>query len=159
MAIVPSAARIAIAESFKLRPMHLAWGAGDGAWTTPPAETLAATGLISEIGRRKPTEVTFGVADNAGDINTAIGRFTKTSTPTNILVLTFDFDFTDAPTAVIREAGLFVGGTTNPALPAGQMYFQVGDVVTPGRLLELMNFAPIFRNNSTTEKFVVVQVY
>lgn len=159
MSVIVNDARIAIAESIKARQVHLAWGSGDGAWTTPPSEPLNATVLLNEIGRRKPTEITFGLNDPAGDINTSAGRFSKTTTPTNILVFTFSFDYLDASAAVIRETGLFIGGTTNPALPGGQMYFDAADVVTPGRLSQLSYYTPIYRTSATTETFQLVQIY
>lgn len=157
MAILPKSGRAAIAKAIKSQALHLAWGTGDGAWTAPPAENTDATALLAEIGRRTVMEATFVVPDAQGEIVVdGAGRFTRSLAETNQLYLVFKFDFQDAPTAVIREIGVFVGTETNPALPAGQLYFQPADIVSAGTLLQLENKAPIYRSASTRETFEIL---
>lgn len=151
MSIVPRAGRAVIAESISLRNVHVAWGTGDGAWTAPPSESATATTLQNEVGRRPATQVAFVVEDVAGDIVLPAGRFSLSVTPTNLLYVTAQFDFVDAPSTVIREIGIFVGGTTDPGLPAGQRYFTPDQVVEPGRLLHLENRAPVYRSPEIRE--------
>lgn len=156
MPILTSTGRVVIAESISLRPIHLAWGLGDGAWTSPPAEALGATALINEIGRRKVTEVGFVVPDIAGEIVLPTGTFTRSLTPTNHLYCRTEFDFADASSSVIREIGLFVGTTVVGGLPPGQNYFTPAQIATPGKILHLENLAPIYRSSAIRPSFEVV---
>lgn len=169
MAILPRAGRAAIAASVKAQPLHLAWGAGLTSWgDTPPPESADATGLVAEIGRRKVTSAEYVVpasngeyefvtgADGAG--NPIASKFSISPTPTNRLMVSTRFDFSDAPSAVIREFGLFVGTQTIAGLPAGQMYFTPGEIADPGTLLQLEHCKPIYRSASTRElrQFLIV---
>lgn len=159
MPILTASGRVVIAESIEARPIHLAWGTGDGAWTTPPSENSAQTALRAEIGRLKATEVAYVVLNPAGDINTPTGIYSRSVTPTNNMLLGFNFDFANASSSVIREIGVFVGSTTNPALPSGQQYFVPADIVMTGRLLHLENIAPIFRSPAIKENFQIVVTF
>lgn len=156
MPILTKSGRVVIAESIKARAIHLAWGAGDGSWTTPPSEDSNTTALLNEVGRRTATEVTFVVPDVAGDIILPTGRFSRTATPTNNLFVSTQFDFTDASSSVIREIAVFVGTTTDGALPPGQRYFIPSQVTSPGRMLHLENMVPIYRSPAIRESFDVV---
>jgi hypothetical protein len=157
MPIIPQSGRVVIAESIAQRPIHVAWGTGDGAWITPPSEGSGATGLMAEIGRRTATVVGYVNPDVNGDIilsNSA--KFTASATPTNFLHITASFDFADAPSAQIRETAVFVGTQVEANLPAGQMYFTPDEVVSPGRLLHIENIEPIFRSPAVKEFFEYV---
>lgn len=156
MPILTKSGRVAIAESIAARALHLAWGTGDGSWVTPPSESNNATALLNEIGRRTVTEVIYVVPDVAGEIVLPSGKFSPSATPTNNLCLTINFDFSDAPSQVIREAAVFSGTVTNPALPLGQKYFAPGDLVNVGRMVHIENIAPLFRSPAVKESFVVV---
>lgn len=160
MAILPRSGRVALATSIKDQPLHLAWGLGNPAWGESfPAENADATGLISEVGRRVITSASYVVPDSAGDIEiTGAGRFTVTTTPTNRLLVSTKFDFADAPGAVIREFGLFVGTEVMAGLPPGQMYFTPDQIVDPGTLLQLENCLPVYRSASTRElrEFLII---
>ena len=157
MAILTKAGRTAIAEAIKAEALHLAWGPGDGSWTSAPSESPDATAVTSEIGRRQVTSAEYVVPDSDGTIEIpGVGLFSISATPTNRLLITTQFDFADAPTAVIRQIGLFVGTTLVSGLPAGQRYFVPSEVATPGRLLQLENRAPIYRNSGTRERFEIL---
>ena len=156
MAILPRTGRAAIAKALKAIPAYLAWGTGDGAWdaSSVPAENPDATGLMAEIGRRLASSIEYVVPDAAGPIDIAgAGTFSVTSTPTRHLLYTFRFDFGDAPSATIREIGLFINCITNPGLPPGQMYFTPDQIVGPGDLLQLENRVPITRSTGSRETF------
>jgi hypothetical protein len=160
MSTFTKSGRIAIAESVALRPCHVAWGPGDGAWTTPPAEDINATAVTSEIGRRLCTEVAFLVANPAGDIVVPAGTYSRSTTgSTNIVLFRAQFDFADASSDVIRQLGLVVGCTTNPGLPSGQQYFTPGQIVLPGRLVEINNVNPIFRSPAIRETAQLIVVF
>jgi hypothetical protein len=125
---------------------------------TPPPD-VTQTSLLGELGRRAVDEVAFVVADDAGAIVAPTGRFTLSATPTNHLFVRVRFEFEDAPDAVIREQGLFVGTTTNPALPAGLRYFEPAAITDPGILLIVQNTVPIIRQPSTRETFEFVVTF
>lgn len=169
MAILPRAGRAAIAAAIKDQPLHLAWGPGLASWgDNPPPENADATALISEIGRRKVTSAQYVVPDSGGDYEFVTGadgsgnpitsKFSISTEPTNRLLVSTRFDFSDAPSAVIRQFGLFVGTQTIAGLPPGQMYFTPGEIADPGRLLQLENCKPIYRSASTRElrEFLIV---
>lgn len=160
MAILPKSGRAAIAKAIKTQPIHLAWGTGDGAWTTPAAENTLATSLLNEIGRRTAMEVTFVTPDPNGEIEVdTAGRFARSTTETNQLYMVFKFDFANASSAVIREIGVFVGTETAANLPAGQMYFAPSEIVNHGTLLQLENKSPIYRSSSTRETFDILVTF
>lgn len=160
MPILTKSGRVAIAESIYGRTMHLAWGVGDGLWTTViPSEDSDATSLISELGRRVVTEKAYVVEDPVGDIILPTGKFKRSLTPTNSLYVSTQFDFMDAQASEIREIGLFVGSVTDPGLPPGTEYFEPGDVTSTGTLVHLEHFAPIYRSPAIRELFEVVIVF
>lgn len=157
MSILTKSGRVVIAESIQLRALHMAWGTGDGAWTTSPAaEDPDSTALLAEIGRRTVDEASFVVPDVAGSIILPSGNFNPSVTPTNHLYVRTKFVFTDAPSSVIREMAIFVGSTMIGGLPGGQRYFTPAQVATPGRMLHLQNFQPIYRSPAVEESFEVV---
>lgn len=156
MPILTKSGRVVIAESISLRPIHLAWGTGDGAWETPPAEDADAVTVLNEIGRRTASSVSFVEPDEAGDIVLPTGTFIASATPTNHLLVVTNFEFTDAQSSIIRNVGIFVGSTMVGGLPEGQRYFVPAEVATPGRLMHLENIAPIFRSPAIRENFQIV---
>lgn len=156
MPILTKSGRVVIAESIAARPLHLAWGSGDGTWTTPPAEDVNAAALQNEVGRRTATEVAYVVPNPSGDIVLPSGTFSRSVTPTNNLYVRASFDFADASGSVIREVGIFAGTATQTGLPPGQSYFPPSQVTDPGRLLHLENITPIFRSSAIRESFEVI---
>lgn len=155
-----AAGRIAIAETLFSQPLHLAWGTGDGVWTsTVPPVSGTETALRAEIGRRQATQVQYVVPDAVGSIVLPEGRFSPSSTPTRSLYIRTDFDFSEATGAAIREVGLFVRTVIQAGLPAGQRYFTPSQVTNPGRLLHLKNFQPIYRFPNNRERFEIVMTF
>lgn len=148
--------RETLAESIKLRDVHVAWGPGDGSWTTPPAEDVLATAVTGEIARRTASEVSFVDPDEDGDIVLSSGNYTRSVTPTNYLFVEAAFAFDEAPTSTIRQFGVFVGTTIVGGLPAGQEYFTPAQVATPGRMLALENREPIVRTSTSTVTYRAV---
>lgn len=157
MAILTTSGRTAMAIAIAAQPLHLAWGSGNAAWDDAPvSESIEATALVSEIGRRAVTLVQFCLPAPDGELVLPSGRFAIRSEPTNHLYLRFNFDFTDAPNSVIREAGVFLGTELKPALPIGQRYFTLADLTNPGTLLALEHFAKITRSSSVRQSFEFV---
>jgi hypothetical protein len=157
MGIITRSGRTVIAESIAALPIHLAVGTGDGAWTSPPTESQNATALLTEVGRRVATSVEYAVPDVDGELVFPDGsKYSISESPTSNLYLRFDLDYPDASSAVLRESGVFVGSTMVGGLPGGQKFFLPNQVATPGRLLRLENFAPIFRSLVTRDDFQVL---
>lgn len=124
-----------------------------------PPEAIAQTALLREVGRRVVDEVHFVAADPDGEIVVPTGRYRLSAEPTNHLFIRVRFDFEDAATSVVREQGLFVGCTTDPALPIGQKFFVPAQVSDPGILLVLQHSVPIVRQPSTRETFEFVVTF
>ncbi len=157
MPILTKSGRVVIAESIAARPIHLAWGIGDGAWTTTvPAEDSDDTALISEVGRREATEVAYVELDVDGDIVLPTGTYSRSVTPTNNLFISTNFDFLDGGSSVIREIAIYVGSVMIGGLPGGQKYFVPAEVDEQGRLLHLEHFQPIYRSPAIRENFETV---
>lgn len=156
MAILAQSGRIVIAEAIILRPLHLAWGSGDGAWIDPPAEDADAVSLMNEVGRRVVTQAQYVVSDENGEISLPSGNFSLSAIPTKHLFFNTVFDYADASSVVIREIAIFVGTQTDSQLPSGQQYFAPSEVTDPGRLLHLENIQPVFRSPAIRETFKVV---
>lgn len=157
MPILTVSGRVALASLLKTQPLHVAIGNGDGAWNVPPEEAGDETGLISPVGYRKATEVSYLVPNSSGDIITPTGvAYSRTITPTRHIYIRTDFDFEDASGETIRESGVFVGLVPLPELPLSQRYFTTSQIVTPGVMLHLANREPFFRFPNTRERFETV---
>jgi hypothetical protein len=159
MSSLSTAGRIALATYFFSRPIHVAWGLADGAWTVPADITGNETALRNEVGRRTATSVSYVTPDPAGAIQYVDGFYSVSATPTRHLYIRTDFDYADAVGAAIREAALFSGSVMVAGLPAGQKYFVPVEVASPGTLLSLQNFAPVYRLPDTRERFETILTF
>lgn len=157
MAILTLSGRAGIAASLMERSIHLAWGSGAPEWDAAPVpESIEAGALVNEIGRRAAVSVRYCVADEAGDIVTPTGRYSESLAPTNNLYMRFNFDFTDAPTATIREAAVYVGTVVKDGLPEGQRYFAPAEIADPGLLLAIEHFPKFERSGAVRQSFEFV---
>lgn len=157
MSILTLSGRVALASLMKSQPLHVGIGSGDGSWNVPPLESGSESGLLSAVGFRKATEISYVVASVSGEIVTPTGAtYARTSTPTRNLYIRTDFDYEDATGATVRESGIFVGLAPLPQLPTTQRYFAANQVVSPGVLLSLSNREPFFRFPNTRERFETV---
>ena len=121
-----------------------------------PLESIHATTLLREVGRRKVDTVTYCVADPEGLLVSPTGRFSVSETPTNLLHFHTTFDFEDASTETIRELGIFIGTAVAENCPAGQRYFLPHEITDPGILLVCENIVPLIRTPATREAFSFV---
>lgn len=144
--------RIAMAIAIAARPLHIGWGLGEEAWDNmDPLEwpsLIKATALVNEVGRRKPSVIGFVTPDDNGSIVVPVERrvteegvvevvtkrYAYSAEPTAFLYLRADFDYSDAPTATLREVGVFMDTEVSPACPAGQLYFRPEEIVNGGHL-------------------------
>ena len=170
MAILTTSGRTAIARAIASQPLHLAWGAGDPAWDVDgvPAERLEEDALLQEIGRRTVTGVEYVVPDDAGDVIVPVfsdpsaggairRRFRVVSEPTPNLFMRCNFDYDDAPAAVIRNLAVFVGSVPVSGLPAGQRYFTLSELEDTGNMLAMENLRErIIRSANSRQSFEFV---
>lgn len=162
MAVLVDGGRAALATAIlNSDAIHVAWGAGDESWGgTPPAESLSATALVDEIGRRKATEVAYVEADELGTIVLPNGTWSITATPTQFLYVRTLFAFADAPSAVIREVAVFLNTVAEVGVPPGQLYLEPADVADAGQMYSLQNLsAAITRSPTTREQFEFVLTF
>ena len=127
----------------------------------PPPSSPNATALVNELGRRKLFNKQFVTPDNVGDVVVAGNTYSRSSSPTRYLLVTAAFDTTDEPDAIIREAGVVLGGAVQSggSIPAGQLYFPVAQVTQPGTLLLVENFDNIQRTALSREVFSYVLTF
>ncbi|MBI3727369.1 MAG: hypothetical protein HY254_03435 [Burkholderiales bacterium] len=159
MAVLQDQGRIELAELIKNRPLHLAWGRGLPAWdAAPTAETITATALVDEIGRRVASQKQFVVPETDPNAPNTIkvpggDLYRIVATPSRYLLLEFVFDYGDGTGESIRELGLFVGTELAAGLPAGQRYFTPAQVVAPGRLYMLDHIPRLIRSGATEQVY------
>ena len=161
MATLVTTGRAGLAASVAARDIFLGVGAGDSAWDssgTPP-EAISSASLMSPVGYRKAAQVSFVTPDAAGSISLPSGRYEMVGEQTNYLYLRFTLDFEDVSTATIRETGIFLDLVTDPALPAGQMFFLPSEVTDQGTLYLLEHVAAIIRTPATRETFEFVLTF
>lgn len=156
MANLKKTGRIALAELVMSRPIFVAWGTGNGSWSTPPAEDANQAGLLNEVGRHTTTTTAYLTPTVGGPISVDGATYAVSATPTNIIYITVNFEAANASTSVIREIGIYTGTVVNPALPIGQKYFLPSELTASGRAIQTQNLAPIFRSLSTGEAFAFV---
>lgn len=160
MSTLSIAGRVALSEIIFNKPLHLAWGSGDGLWTVnPPTETGLETGLRAEIARRALSQLSYVTPDPIGAILVSNGSFTVSATPTRHLYMRADFGYDEAIGASIREVGLFMGSVMVAGLPAGQKYFLPAQVADPGRMIMLKNYPVIYRFPDNRERFEFVMTF
>ena len=159
MATLTDTGRIALAKKLKSVPLHLAWGSGLDSWdATPLPETVGITALTTEIARRTADTVEFAVPDPVGPIivpyfngGAVSHSFSVSIAPTKYLYVAVQFAMADAPTARIRELGLFVDTVLAGGLPEGQRYFLPSEVSDPGLLLAVERLRPKIVRQPTTK--------
>lgn len=156
--IFVTAGRTAAATALYDETWHLAWGNGDEAWdTTPVAEPIAATALVSEVGRKVCTQIAYCTPDDEGEIELSeTDKFSIVESPTRYLYLRFQFSPTDGVSEVLRERGLFMGTEVVGGLPEGQTYFEPSDISDPGQLVLLTRFNRFTRSVDVQERFEYV---
>lgn len=166
LATLTQTGRAAIAQAISNETLYLAWGSGLEAWDATGAvlpSLVTATSLVNEVGRRLCSSVGFVTPDNSGSIVIPVSsgseevqeaRYSVSATPTPYLYVLTNFDFSDASNATIREMGVFMGGSVNPSLPAGQRYFTPGQVVNKGLLLACQIITPKIERSPSVRQTV-----
>lgn len=126
------------------------------AWTDSPATVnLSHSRLVKEVGRRKVLYKKYVVADPNGIIETASGKWTESSTPTNYVYLRVNFEQTDAYDQLIYQRGLFVG--TEPTAEYATVNYLIPSMISnPGTMLGLSNIPQLIRDPLTRETVEIV---
>lgn len=161
MATLVTTGRAGLAASVAAREIYLGVGGGSSSWDAngTPAESITSSALMAPIGYRKAAQVSFVTPAAEGAISLPSGRYDVSATQTNYLYLRFTLDFENASTATIRETGILLDTVTDPALPAGQMFFSAEQVSDPGTLYLLEHVAAIIRTPATRETFEFVLTF
>lgn len=167
LATLTKTGRAAIAAAIANEQLYLAWGTGNDAWDDAGAvlpSLINATGLVAEVGRRIVSSVGFVTPDDAGGIVIPVSqgasgevqeaRYKPSTTPTPYLYVLTNFDFADAANAVIREMGVFMGGSPVEGLPPGQRYFLPAEIANPGLLLATQIIIPSINRSPSVRQSV-----
>lgn len=139
---------------------YVAWGEGDAAWDDTPVEPEQDdTALEDHLGHLVAT-AKFVVPDAGGAITTASGeKWSLTAsagaTPSRYIYLEAPYDYTDAPTAVIRELAVYKNATPDTGHEA-QSYLPVADLASLGTLITIERITAVARSESISGKFKVV---
>ncbi|HZF61925.1 MAG TPA: hypothetical protein VEZ52_09930 [Desulfovibrio sp.] len=167
LATLTKTGRAAIAAAITNEKLYLAWGSGNEAWDAPDAvlpSLIDATGLVAEVGRRIVSSVGFVTPDDSGGIVIPVSqgangevqeaRYSPSATPTPYLYVLTNFDFADAANAVIREMGIFMGGSPVEGLPPGQRYFLPAEIANPGLLMAAQIILPSINRSPSVRQSV-----
>ena len=142
-AVLQESGNIALAKAFAARAVHIARAKGDPAQDALSlAQIVAGTpsnanGVIAEFDRRL-AQVSFVVPDAAGAVRVfdaatnLTTRYSISAQPTSMLWVRAVFGNAESMGEPMREVGVFIGGTTDPALPPGQQHFTPTQVTDPG---------------------------
>ena len=148
--------RTAFAVGFVNEDLHLAWGEGDPDWDDPvaypagaPMPAVGDTALEDEVGRRVVTQAAYVTPEVTGELEFPDANFSLSLVPTRRIYIRTAFLKTEAPTATIREVGLFMGTQTLSV----DDYLEPGDITDPGRLVVLYRFSGIPRSSDRREVF------
>jgi len=150
--ILSETGHIEIAKLFKGKNYFLAWGTNpNGDWgKNPDPVNTSHTQLLNEIGRRKILVQEFVTPSPTGEIETTIGYFAISKTPTKYVYFRCNFSFTDAPDSNIAQFGLF--SDTVPKDEFKELnYLTPAQIQDKGNLLALENCATIYRSESVKE--------
>ena len=167
LATLTKTGRAAIAAAVANEKLYLAWGSGNTSWDEEGAtlpSLVNATALTAEVGRRIVSSVGFVTPDDAGGIVIPVGqtaegdvqeaRYGLSATPTPYLYVLTNFNFSDAANAVIREMGVFMGGSPVEGLPPGQRYFLPAEIADPGLLLAAQIIIPSINRSPSVRQSV-----
>lgn len=150
---VPVGGREGLAAAAKLLPWSIALGRGDPDWDAVDRTNAAwqsallpdaaqARTLVDEYGRRLADEVAFVLPDPEGEITEVPGgRWRRTGGAVSAFLYVWAFmDFGNA-TDIVREIGLFAGGTAMDGTPPGLRWWGPAELGRPGHLMQLVRLA------------------
>lgn len=166
LATLTTAGRAAIVKALKERSIHLAWGIGLSEWDAEDAVLpglTSRTELFNEIGRRAITSSAYVTPDEEGDIVIPISsesselnevRYSISDVPTPYLYIRVNYDFSDAPNAVIRELGVFMDTEVADGVPAGKKYLLPEDLSDKGILLAMQCVKPAINRSPSVRQTI-----
>ena len=124
----------------------------------PAPASTTATDLIAEVGRRVISSKQYAVPDSEGAIEVETGKFSLSpgNAITNHLLLEVAFLPSEAPTAQIKELGVFSDTIRVDGVSGALEYLLPNQVLSKGTLITAHNLATIVRNNTSRETFRLV---
>lgn len=136
--------------------IYVAIGNGNAGWGgSPPAPSSGDIALTAEVGRIRAAEVTYATPDAGGTIETDLGTFTASATPTNYLYIRGVIAKTSAVGQTIREAGVF-GACVPPVGAAANDFIAPASMEDTGILLGVSRFVGFVRSASESQTFEFV---
>lgn len=168
LATFTNVGRSTVAQDICERELAIGWGTGIEAWDTMADSDLPnlidRQSLYNEIGRRKVTTKGYCLPDANGSIIVPIGmlpngdvdvaKYAPASEPTPYLYFRANYEFGDAPTAIIREIGLFQDTVYASGLPAGQQYFSKAQIAGQGKLMAMQIVRPPMHRSPSIRQMI-----
>lgn len=157
--VFPSSGKTFLAKAAKemAATLYVAIGNGSAGWGgSPPSPSSSDVALTAEVGRIRAAEVAYATPDAGGVIETDLGTFTASVSPTNYLYIRGVISKTSAVGETIREAGVF-GACEPPVGAAANDFINPAHMLNSGTLMAVARFASFTRlaTESQTFEFVV----
>lgn len=157
MAILTEAGRRSVAKYLSAQPLHMAWGNGDPAWDDAPEPVdPEQVDITAEVGRLKASRIQFAIPAADGEIELPEGKFNIVGTPTKYLMLTFDFEYTNAVGQDIRDLGVFIGTQPVAGVDPTTKYLAPNQIEDPGMLLVAERVIKFTRTSNVKQRFIYV---
>ena len=164
--ILPTSARMVMAEALAAYPFVVALSRGNADWDSaweqpnPPSPGLDVTDVLDLIGYVRPTIVGFVAADPAGAIVTDDGvHYSTSEVRTRYLRIRLSVPAGAFPDVTVREVGIFANPTFAAGLAPGKTVLDLADVEDPGDLVHLSWLRPQFLSTGTAyARNVIIRV-
>lgn len=160
MATLTDSGRAALVESLLNENLYVGLATGLETWDDPEtfqAESREITDITNAICFIKINDKQFVSANEQGSIILPQGRFEISNTPTPNMYLKASLNFTEAPTAIIREVAVFKDIQLKESVLPGQIFFTTADVQSHGHLIFIdRQTTPINRSAGRRETFEFV---
>lgn len=156
--VFPTSGKTFLAKAAKemAATLYVAIGNGDAGWgESPPDPSSGDTTLTAEVGRVLAAEVAYATPDAGGTIETDLGTFTASVSPTNYLYIRGVISKTSAVGETIREAGVF-GACEPPVGAAANDFIDPDDMEDSGILLGVSRFVGFVRSATESQTFEFV---
>ena len=160
MATLTDSGRAALASSLLDEDLFVGLGAGLEIWDNPEtfeAETRAVSDITNALCFIKINDKQFVKESETGSIILPQGRFEISHSPTPNLYLKAALNFTEMPTATIREVAVFKDTELAESVLPGQTFYTTADVTNNGQLIFIdRQTTPINRSAGRRETFEFV---
>lgn len=117
------------------------------------------TVLINELGRQVQRVTNFMVRDNNGAFDFNGVKYSITTTPTNILMVQFEFPSLAASDKHIFQLGLYLGTQRAGGVPSSVTYLTPNQMASRGSMLVYENITPLERLSGKREYFNYLMIF